>query len=149
MPIGPLGFRGLLPAQLCVLQVLDGTAKSDAPRLGSGQAALARMEIARRASSTAIAVMPTVSRFAFGISAAVNAMPERPYAISHRALAEVARVWETAMHLLSAAIAAAHPGLTLSSTNRNRLCRGFSMCWIGFHQPIIDMIRIGESLSRW
>jgi hypothetical protein len=40
-------------------------------------AALVRSEIARRSSSATIAMMPTVSLLAFGMSAAVNAIPER------------------------------------------------------------------------
>ena len=148
MPIGLPSFRRFLPAQLGVLQVLDRTAKSDAPRLGRGESCL-----------DALGDRPTL--FLGGHRHDADCQPicvrhirrrERDagalYAISHRALVEVAR-WETAMHLLLAAIAAAHPGLTLSNTNRNRLRRGFSLCWIGLHQPIIDMIRIGESLSHW
>jgi hypothetical protein len=43
----------------------------------AASAALVRSDVARRSSSATIAMMLTVSRLAFGISAAVNAMPDR------------------------------------------------------------------------
>jgi len=57
---------------------LSGRPPSFTPlALAAASAALVRSDMARRSSSATMAIMPTVSRLAFGMSAAVNAMPER------------------------------------------------------------------------
>ena len=142
MPIGLPSFRRFLTAQLGVLQVLDRTVESDAPRLAAARTALGAL-----ADRPTIAKMPTVSRLRPAYPLPRTRCRSIVCDLTSSAPVDVGR-WETAMHLLLAAIAAAQPDLTLSNTNRNRLRRGFSLCWIGLHQPIVDMVSIGESLSH-
>jgi hypothetical protein len=66
-------FCRSLPAQLRVLQVLRAAAELDPRALAAASAAFVRSEMAHRSSSAIIAMMPTVSRFAFGMSAVVKA----------------------------------------------------------------------------
>jgi hypothetical protein len=74
---GPPALARRRPTEIRGFEIFRSAAELHSRALAAASAALGQAEIAGGSFSATIAKIPTVNRFAFRMSATVNAMPER------------------------------------------------------------------------